>query len=91
MEVTEKGAVLTVDGARGYFPEALIVTAIEKQIPKKVKGYTGKPCSVKAFDGACKVETFLCYPCSVCGKWIHANENNKYCPHCGQALDWSAE
>lgn len=65
------------------------ISALEKQMPKKVKAYAGEPSHVKAFDGVDKVLTFLCYPCPGCGKWIHANENKKYCPHCGQALDWS--
>ena len=25
--------------------------------------------------------------CLVCGRWV--NTNHKYCPECGQALDWS--
>ena len=24
--------------------------------------------------------------CLVCGRWV--NTNHKYCPECGQALDW---
>ena len=61
--------------------------AIKTQIPKKVK--IGQSSEVKAFDGEDKVLTYKCYPCPNCGKWIVANENNKYCRWCGQKLDWS--
>lgn len=47
-----------------------------------------EPCYVKAFDGESRVETYKCYPCPNCGKWITANENHKFCEWCGQALIW---
>lgn len=55
----------------------LIDIAIEKQIPKRaiMKGF--RPC-----EEICSVS----YLCPVCKKHINID---KYCYHCGQALDWS--
>lgn len=55
-----------------------IVEAIEKQIPKKIKKTDG-------FGGRCPV----------CGyyiaKIIYSSKGYKYCPECGQAIDWGTE
>lgn len=54
-----------------------IMEAVEKQIPKRaiMKGF--RPC-----EEICSVS----YLCPVCKKHINID---KYCYHCGQALDWS--
>lgn len=57
---------------------ALAIKALEKQIPKKVKN-----------------REFECASCPECGTTVimlaNELENEKYCPQCGQALDWSEE
>lgn len=57
--------------------EKVIVNALEKQIPKRaiMKGFS--PC-----EEICSVS----YICPVCKKHVNID---KYCYHCGQALDWS--
>ena len=54
-----------------------IMKAVEKQIPKKaiMKGF--RPC---------EEISSISYICPVCKKHINIE---KYCNHCGQALDWS--
>lgn len=54
----------------------VVKRALEKQIPKRVimKGF--RPC-----EEICSVS----YLCPVCKKHINID---KYCYHCGQALDW---
>lgn len=41
---------------------------------------------VKAFDGIDRVQTYSCYPCPACGKWIVNNPNTNYCSNCGQRI-----
>ena len=57
----------------------LAILALEKQIPKKpTKAY---------FEGG-----FVNYHCVCCGEAQGLTVNKrwqKYCPHCGQALNWS--
>jgi hypothetical protein len=65
----------------------LAIIALEKQISKKVDGDKVK---VKALDVETEqILTYSCLPCPSCEKWI--TENNKYCPHCGQRIDWDAQ
>lgn len=57
---------------------------IEKQIPKKPifqgDGY---------YDGELVYDTWFCPNCDTAYE-VDVDEYN-YCPHCGQALDWSEE
>jgi hypothetical protein len=55
----------------------MAIYALEKQIPERaiMKGF--RPC-----EEICSVS----YLCPVCKKHINID---KYCYHCGQALDWS--
>ena len=81
IEVTEKGAILTVDGARGYFPKAFIISALEKQIAKKIeiwKGQCACPNCEKLFGSLSQLKKLM--------HW-----EMPYCKFCGQALDWSDE
>lgn len=62
-------------------PHFLDISILEKQIPKKVELYTN--------DGNFKWEN---YPCPCCKEMLGLNVNKrhvKFCPNCGQALDWS--
>lgn len=62
--------------------------AFEKQIPKKVDKSNGTKVKAADLDNG-TVLTFNCYPCPVCGCWLHDNPSKHYCRKCGQALDWS--
>ena len=60
----------------------IAVEAIEKQIPK-TPNYEGDGYS----DGVLVYDTWIC-PC--CGKDYEVDyDDYKYCPKCGQAIDWS--
>ena len=57
------------------------ISALEKQIPKKVELYK--------HNGDFKWSN---YPCPCCGEMLGLKVNKRYvkfCPNCGQALDWS--
>lgn len=51
------------------------IEALEKQVPKKLS-YLGKN---GIYDD---------YDCSACGQMLR-NKNFRFCPKCGQRLDWS--
>lgn len=57
------------------------ISALEKQIPKRVELYK--------HNGDFKWEN---YPCPCCGEMLGLEVDKRYvkfCPNCGQALDWS--
>ena len=57
------------------------IQALKKQMPKKVIWENGKNGKIYAFYWAC---------CPNCGDICdEENEEFKFCPDCGQALDWS--
>lgn len=58
----------------------LALNALDKQIPKKVELYK--------HNGDFKWEN---YPCPCCGEMLGLKVNKRYvkfCPNCGQALQW---
>lgn len=60
-----------------------IISALEKQTPKKVAEDTENSDGISKF-------------CPMCGCYVGyidalASEGSNYCPDCGQALDWSEE
>lgn len=57
--------------------EKAIISALEKQIPKKP--------NIHGYREGREVNT-ISYTCPICNKHI-GREN--FCKHCGQALDWS--
>lgn len=60
---------------------ALAQKSLDRQIPKKVELYK--------HNGDFKWEN---YPCPCCGEMLGLEVNKRYvkfCPNCGQALDWS--
>lgn len=81
-------------GAGDYISIAALevaVEAIEKQVPKKPTyvdtrfrnhgRHVGDGCSLDR-----------CYKCPSCWSHIfHVFDSEKYCIHCGQALDWGEE
>lgn len=59
----------------------IAISAIQKQTPKRVELYK--------HNGDFKWEN---YPCPCCGEMLGLKVNKRYvkfCPNCGQALDWS--
>ena len=85
MIVVNNGLTIEINGALGHFPKEFVVSALEKQIPKKpipqvVKG--GKRLIGNGWW--CKGTTV--YKCPCCNSWITLTY--KYCIDCGQALDW---
>lgn len=75
-------------GARDYYlgdeDRELIAEALEKQIPKK-PNYEGDG----YWNGELVYDTWIC---PGCGKDYEVDyDNYKYCPECGQAIDWSKE
>ena len=80
MKVVNNGLTITIDGAMGHFPKEFVVSALEKQIPKKVKKTN------EYLNGAGEWEAE--YECETCG---NPYIDDSYCSCCGQALDWSEE
>ena len=82
---------LNIEGIANIECESLVVSALEKQIPKKPKILTYKP----LIDSGWK------YGCPNCECAVGVNKHIKFayeeylepyencCPTCGQALDWS--
>lgn len=61
--------------------KVLAIEALEKQKPKK-PDYEGDG----YWDGVLVYDTWIC-PC--CGKEYEVDyDDYKYCPECGQAIDW---
>lgn len=64
--------------------QKLIDIAIEKQIPKKPRfegdGY---------WRGELVYDTWICPNCDT--DYEVGTDTHKYCPNCGQAIDWSEE
>ena len=64
--------------------QKLIDVAIEKQIPKKPRfegdGY---------WRGELVYDTWICPNCDT--DYEVGPDTHKYCPNCGQAIDWSEE
>lgn len=93
--MTALEAIIILDGfdlrsnADKYDAEALNMAqeALEKQIPKKPT--TNKVWYVGVYSDYYKTTNI----CPVCDCVLRANEswNDKHCPNCGQAIDWSDE
>lgn len=66
----------------------LAINALEKQIPNKPTPHIVKPVEapVKIGCGHWGVGTVV-DECPNCKEWV--SKTYKYCPNCGQALDWS--
>lgn len=82
---------LNIEGIKYDECEKVILNALEKQIPKKATEETIN----RGIDisGEYDIDFNLC--CPACGGVVgtfEAGEDeyfSKYCPDCGQALDWS--
>ena len=75
MKVVNNGLTITINGAMGHFPKEFVVSALEKQIPKKVEEF------YRDFEAKCPS----------CEHRIEAHASKIYCCYCGQALDWGGE
>ena len=65
-------------------PLRMAIEALEKQVPKE-PDYEGDG----YWDGELVYDTWIC---PNCGKDYEVGyDNYKYCPECGQAIDWSEE
>ena len=80
MKVANNGLTITIDGAMGHFPKEFVVSALEKQIPKKVIK------TEEYLNGAGEWETE--YECATYG---NPYIDDSYCGCSGQALDWGEE
>lgn len=61
-------------------------TAIEKQIPKKPKNFLRNMHTQEYLCPLCKTRIIS----KINGEFI-AGSKDKYCSHCGQAIDWNGE
>jgi hypothetical protein len=82
MKVVNNGLTITIDGAMGHFPKEFVVSALEKQIPKKPieNRYPWAICPI--CGGSVYLENVQEHI---------MNQEKTHCEHCGQALDWSEE
>jgi hypothetical protein len=64
---------LNIEGNKHAECEKIVISALEKQIPRKPVP-TPQPCKSR-------------FACSICDKRIYSKQ--KFCDRCGQALDWS--
>lgn len=86
MKVVNNGLTIEISGALGHFPKEFVVSALEKQMPKKVIEQTEND------------REFLDYVCPNCKTTLQQKNKQakritiykyKHCIDCGQALDWS--
>ncbi len=76
MKVVNNGLTIEINGALGHFPKEFVVSALEKQIPKKPRADD---------DG------WLCCPtCNETFPMFDSlHKRLNCCGCCGQRLDWS--
>lgn len=67
---------LNIEGIKHIECESLIVSALEKQIPKKP--------NIHGYREGREINT-ISYTCPICNK--HISRDN-YCKNCGNAIDW---
>lgn len=80
-EVTETDAAVCYVTDYDAEPLRMAIEALEKQIPK-IPNYEGDG----YYNGELVYDTWIC-PC--CGKDYEVEyDDYKYCPECGQAIDW---
>lgn len=60
--------------AERYEAYKLLISALEKQVPKEVIEHAGYYKKVKTYN------------CPVCGKYVEIDNDKKYCSNCGQSL-----
>lgn len=75
--------LLTVDGANGYFPKEFVEETVKKQIPKKPLD-VHSPLVTWGVCPRCKGELS-----KLGGRPNRIFIGTRFCPDCGQALDWS--
>ena len=73
---------LNIEGIKHAKCESVVISAIEKQIPKKVKYLN------RHGDGPDYYNKDY-FNCPSCGRRLRNKQKDAYCGRCGQALDWS--
>ena len=79
MKVVNNGLTIEIGGAFGHFPKEFVISALEKQIPKKP--------NIHGYREGREINT-ISYTCPICNKHIGRED---FCKHCGQALFWESE
>ena len=79
MKVVNNSLTIEINGALGHFPKEFVVSALEKQIPKKP--------NIHGYREGREVNT-ISYTCPICNKHIG---RDAFCKHCGQKLDLESE
>lgn len=69
-------------GEKAFEDFEMSIEALQKQIPKKV---------IKAFDDEVQAHWCSCPNCTKGLNWERNWRSIKFCPECGQKLDWSKE
>lgn len=75
LEFCEKARI----GQEYYEPQALALASLQKQVPES---------PIKAWDSTKGDKTYYRYVCRGCENELKLGDAYKYCPYCGQALDW---
>ena len=91
---------MEINGAFGHFPKEFVVSAIEKQIPKKLKKVTwifknkndmrlATESDVLTEDNHITINHCPCCDAEpIVVKYLSPPRYDLYCRKCGQALDW---
>ncbi len=90
MKIVNDGLTIEINGDALYihFPKEFVVSALEKQIPKKPEPHRVEAEKIKIGNTHFGKGT-TAYKCPACGEWISIT--HAYCYKCGQALDWSVQ
>lgn len=103
MKVVNNGLTIEINGALGHFPKEFVVSALEKQIPKKPikqiwiddEKHKGDVRLATKDDVLTKDNHGSINLCPNCKEWVMRykylrppKDRDYYCKHCGQALDW---
>lgn len=85
MKIKANRLEIFINNGYGEYTENEVTLALEKQIPKKVITRNGL---VKTRRGYALLDENEQEYCPVCNYLVQP-PCEKYCSHCGQALDWS--
>ena len=102
MKIVNNGLTIVIDGALGHFPEEFVKSALEKQIPKKLRKeiwvddekHKGDVRLATENDILTKDNHSVINYCPCCDmqpivvKYLSPPRYDLYCRKCGQALDW---
>jgi len=103
MKIVNNGLTIEIGGAIGHFPKEFVISALEKQIPKKPikeiwvddEKHKGDVRLATENDVLTKDNHTIINYCPKCNEWVKVikymspPKYDLYCSNCGQALDWS--